>query len=136
MIKTFKKSWCVFAVLCFSTSLGAAEIASITDRKMIGNFLVTIPARHTNMAVILENYGVLVESVNVSEPDKFDIADESGLNEKNDRSIDISMREPIPQSLISCSRMPSINILKRRGKYIPITKTTNFLMTGRCELPK
>ena len=125
-------------ILCgsivFSLNCYAVKNSSYLPPDKINNYLQTIPARHSNLLNVLQEYGLDVVSIQLSEPDSDDIRESQGLTLRGDKFIDIVFRKEFLTGK-PCPIWGSAAITVRNKKYIPDGRTMNFLLNNKCITP-
>jgi hypothetical protein len=121
-------------VFVTQSAFASKNIATVSLPGKIQNIAEAIPARGSSLAAVMRSYGLEIDSVMLSDADDADINDGSFLNKKGDRFISISLKDPVPTNP-ECKIMDPFSFTLRKGKYLPESRTANFLLRGKCEAP-
>lgn len=124
----------VAIILIAQSTLASTNFVSVRDHAGVAKILSVIPARGSNLEIVLRQYGLKADSILLSEPEEPDLESSSFLVRKGDRFIDINLREPLP-TVLGCQLFQPISFTLRDKKYLPQTTTANFLSRGKCEPP-
>jgi hypothetical protein len=116
------------------TASASKNFVTFKSPQKIDSILDAIPAREFNLAAVMRSYNIKVDSIQFSEPDASDINDGSFLNKKADKFIDINLKDPVPTNS-ECPIIGALSFTLRKGKYLPETRTGNFLVNRICEAP-
>jgi hypothetical protein len=121
-------------LLASQTALASTNFVSVSAAAKVDEIVSAIPARKSNLTAVLRSYGLTADSALLSEPEESDINDGSFLIRRGDRFIDIRLREPVFTNP-ECPVMQTISFTLRHGKYLPESRTANFLFSGKCQAP-
>lgn len=86
-----------------------------------------------NLKQGLKNSGLQVQRLEHGQYTYDDIKNSQGLVKQGDISYNFYTSEPSEK--LPCPLLRSFMVDKRGDKWIPRTKTANYLMTGNCTLP-
>lgn len=132
--KRLKKPLLIAALLACQHSYASKNAVTIKSQDKINQLISSIPAQGGRLDYVLSRYGLRVSSILLLEADDADINDGSFMYKKGDKFIDIYLKTPIPSNA-QCEIWQPITLLLRKRKYLPQSRTSNFLLKGKCVAP-
>lgn len=125
----------LFVLFLVSThnAYASKNFVDLKSKEKINAVLSAIPAGKINLAQRLNELGLEPSTVALSEADDSDINDGSSTYQKGDKFVDIYLKTPITTNP-KCDLFPLIKFKVRKGNYLPESKASNFLLTGKCSL--
>lgn len=138
---TLSKFSAVLGLALLSIHIAQAEdVQSINDPKKIAEILQTIPYRdktmpYKSLADRLPNLGLTVLAMRVQRIGVQDARESGGDFKNGDVVYDFYTNEPNEVVKKICPIWSQFRFVKRGGKWIPTSRTSQFLVTWRCEVP-
>jgi hypothetical protein len=127
-----------FSLLLFIIAAHSADASEdlvvIKKPDEIRRIIDKIPARGSDLGLLLPRIGLQVSYVTVSQLDAEDANESGGMYRAGDRLVDIVFAEPLPHTA-NCPIISSASFLVRKGKYHPESRTANWLLTRKCVVP-
>lgn len=130
-----KKALIIAALLISSHAYASKNPITIKSQDKINKITSSIPAQGKSLGYVLNIHALSVSKILLSEADEADINDGSSLYKKGDKFIDIYLKNPLPTNS-KCEIWQSFNLILRKGKYFAESRTSNFLLNGKCVAPK
>lgn len=132
----------ILALALLSIHVAQAEdVQSVNDPKQIAEVLQTIPyldktMPYKSLADRLPNLGLAVSAIRVQRIDARDARESGGDFKSGDVVYDFYTNEPNEVVKKICPIWSQFQFVKRGRKWIPTSRTSQFLVTWRCEVPK
>lgn len=125
----------------FSQLTHAAQAQNIGDSRKIAEALQSIPyidkkMPYKNLADRMPNLGLSVSSMRVQRIDAQDAKESDGELRPGDIVYDFYTNEPNEAIKKACPIWSQFQFIKRGKKWLPTSRTAQFLSTWRCEVPK
>jgi hypothetical protein len=119
----------------------AEGVQNINDPRKIAEALQSIPyldktMPYKSLADRLPNLGLTVSTMRVQRIGAQDAKESSGDFKSGDVIYDFYTNEPNEVVKKICPIWSQFQFIKRGIKWIPTSRTSQFLVTWRCEVPK